>query len=157
MCEDKVRSPENFKKNIKDFKILKKRRKTKLPRQISINQKPGKTFPQIKIKENQKQQVLSPVESPICWPDKSILRTRSISLVSEDNLATNEQLSLSFSKYIRFTNKCYEGVDPTLDPNAYLRSQCFRCINNPSSQQGPFCHKKVSSFVDLQSQTRKYQ
>ena len=85
-----------------------------------MNQKPGKTFPQIKIKENQKQQVLSPMESPICWTDKSFLRTRPISLVSKDNLATNEQLSLSFSKYIRFTNKCYEGVDPTLDPNAYF-------------------------------------
>ena len=67
-------------------------------------------------------QVLSPVESPICWLDKSFLRTRLISLVSKDNLATNEQLSLSFSKYIHFKNKCYEGVDPTLDPNAYLRS-----------------------------------
>ena len=54
--------------------------------------------------------------------DKSVLRTRPISLVSEDNLATNKQLSLSFSKYIRFTNKCYKGVDPTLDPNAYLQS-----------------------------------
>ena len=60
------------------------------------------------------------VEGHSCWPDKSFLWTRSISLVSEDNLATNEQLSLSFSKYIRFTNKFYEGVDPTLDPNAYL-------------------------------------
>ena len=60
--------------------------------------------------------------SVICWPDKSFLRTRPISLVSEDNLATNEQLSLSFSRYICFTNKCYEGVDPTLDPNAYLWS-----------------------------------
>ena len=117
-----MRSPEKFKKKNKIFQNFQKKRKPKLPRQMSINQKLGKTFPQIKIKENQKQQVLSPVESPICWPDKSFLRTRPISLVSEDNLATNEQLSLSFSRYIRFTNKCYEGVDPTLDPNAYLWS-----------------------------------
>ena len=87
---------------------------------MSINQKLGKTFPQIKIKEIQKKQVLSPAESPICWPDKSFLRTRAISLVSEDNLAKNEQIILSFSKYICFTNKRYEGFDPTLDPNAYL-------------------------------------
>ena len=114
--------PRKVQEKHKRFQNFQKQRKPKLPRQISINQNPGKTFPQIKIKENQKQKVLSPVESPICWPDKSFLRTRPISLVSKDNLATNEQLSFSFSKYIRFTNKCYEGVDPTLDPNAYLGS-----------------------------------
>ena len=103
--KNKVRSPEKAQEKRKIFQNFQKQRKPKLPRQISINQKPGKTFPQIKIKENQKQQVLSPVESPICWLDKSILRTRSISLVSENNLATNKQLSLSFSKYVRFTNK----------------------------------------------------
>jgi len=101
-----------------------------------------KCFLKSKIKENQKQQVLSPVESPICWPDKSFLRTRPISLVSEDNLATNEQLSLSFSKYIHFTNKCYEGVDPTLDPNAYLRSQCFHASIILHRNKGPFVTKK---------------
>ena len=46
-----------------------KQRKPKLPRQISINQKPGKQFPQIKIKENQKQEVLSLAELPICCVD----------------------------------------------------------------------------------------
>ena len=114
--------PRKVQEKLKRFQNFQKKRKPKLPKQISINKKPGKTFPQIKIKENQKQQVLSPAESPICWPNKSISWTRSISLVSEDNIATNEQLSLCFSKYIRFTNKCYEGVDPTLDPNAYLQS-----------------------------------
>ena len=114
--------PKKVQEKLKRFQNFQKQRKPKLPRQISINKKPGKFFPQIKIKENQKQQVLSPAESPIFWPDKSFLRTRPISLVSEDNLATNEQLSFSFSKYIHFTNKFYEGVDPTLYPNAYLHS-----------------------------------
>ena len=114
--------PRKVQEKRKRFQNFQKQRKPKLPRKISINQKPGKFFPQIKIKENQKQQVLSPAELPICWLDKSFLWTRPISLVSEDNLATNEQLSLSFFKYICFTIKFYEGVDPTLYPNAYLHS-----------------------------------
>ena len=121
-AKEKSAVPGKFQEKCKRFQNFQKQRKPKLPRHISINQKPRNFFPQIKIKENQKQKVLSTVESPICWPDKSLLRTRSISLVSEDNLATNEQLSLSFSKYICFAIKCYEGADPTLDPNAYLHS-----------------------------------
>ena len=38
----------------KRFQNFQKQRKTKLPRQISINQKPGKTFPQIKIEREPK-------------------------------------------------------------------------------------------------------
>ena len=53
---------------------------------------------------------LSPMESPICWPDKSILQTRPVSLVLEDSLATNRQTNLSFSRHMRFISKYYKGV-----------------------------------------------
>ena len=38
----------------KRYQIFQKQSKPKLPRQISINQKPGKTFPQIKIEREPK-------------------------------------------------------------------------------------------------------
>ena len=45
-----------------------------------------------------------------CWSNKSFLRTRPISLVLQDNLATNRQINLSFSRHMQFTNKNYRDV-----------------------------------------------
>ena len=52
--------PRKVQEKLKRFQNFQKQRKPKLPRHMSINQKLGKNFPQIKIKENQKQQVSFP-------------------------------------------------------------------------------------------------
>ena len=50
-----------------------------------------KQVSEVKDKGKLKTTFSSPVESPICWPDKSIFWTRLISLVLEDSLATSRQ------------------------------------------------------------------
>jgi len=74
-----VRSPEDFgkTKNNPDPKNY--------PSQhTSIKNQKSKQVSQVKDKGKPKTKFKSPVESPICWPDKLILRTRLISLVSKD-------------------------------------------------------------------------
>ena len=56
----KGRSPEKFKKNLKDFKIFKNRENLSYPGRYPSIKNQEIFFPQIKIKENQKQQVSFP-------------------------------------------------------------------------------------------------
>ena len=70
--------PGKTREKLKIYQIFQKQRKTKLPRQMSINQKPGKMFPQIKIKENQKQQVLPQWSRQfVVWINPSCRQDRS--------------------------------------------------------------------------------
>ena len=138
VCKEKVRSPENFKKtkNNPDPKNY------RIPRRSNQNQKQEQVS-QIKDKGKPKTKFSSPTESAICWPDKSILRTRTISLVSENSLVTKGQTNLSFSRHLQFINKYYKSV------KILPQIQCLFVVVILQS------FERVA-FKDLQSQTSKH-
>ena len=73
-----------------------------------------------------------------CWPDKQILLTRPISLVSEDSLATNEQTNTTkvLRSYLR-SNACSQQLS-----SSHLKELPLRTCNHKQENIKQHLHSK---------------